>query len=614
MPIARYQMPDGRIGRFEVPDGTTPEQAQALISSFLQNKREPIDVEAAGQKARDDFWNSLSSYDAGVAGAGKEVVGMAKGAGQLLRGVMPDSWADKIGLPTEQDIDLFKQKTRALSDRTAGKVGQILGGAAAAVPAAFIPGANTVLGSSLIGTGIGALQPTGENDSRLANMAVGTAGGAAGQLLGRALPSASKSIMDPFFERGQQRGAAEAMARSSGMTPQALAAALRSGNRQIVPGSVPSAAEATMNPGVASLELAAKADPTVKALLQNQQLQNMAARVNVLDDLAKTPIVRDQLRGVRGMMSEPLYQKAQQEGLDQAAAVQLAPRIQELLGKLPSGTLEKAKDLARQAGISLDDPAGSVQGLQYLRWAIGDRLKGSGQMGALQGEERRLATQTLNELNSLTEQLSPTFAQANKAFSTWSRPINSAEVAQALKDKLVPSLMDFGDVVPTRVRAQSFTDALRNAPATIKSATGQANRELGDVMTSVDAGRLTDIAKDLSRRASAEDLAKTVGSTTAQNLAARQAMRRIAGPIGMPESWGEGALLMSTVGRPLSWAYGKFAEPGFQQELARALANPEYAAQLLQKTQGRIPPGMERAYMDLLTAASAGAPSGYFAQ
>lgn len=34
MPIARYQMPDGRIVRFEVPEGTTPEQAQSIGASF----------------------------------------------------------------------------------------------------------------------------------------------------------------------------------------------------------------------------------------------------------------------------------------------------------------------------------------------------------------------------------------------------------------------------------------------------------------------------------------------------------------------------------------------------------------------------------------------------
>ena len=35
MPIARFQMPDGRVARFEVPDGTTPEQAQTLMVSHF---------------------------------------------------------------------------------------------------------------------------------------------------------------------------------------------------------------------------------------------------------------------------------------------------------------------------------------------------------------------------------------------------------------------------------------------------------------------------------------------------------------------------------------------------------------------------------------------------
>lgn len=41
MPVARFQMPDGRIGRFEVPEGTTPEQAQQLITQHVSQPTQP---------------------------------------------------------------------------------------------------------------------------------------------------------------------------------------------------------------------------------------------------------------------------------------------------------------------------------------------------------------------------------------------------------------------------------------------------------------------------------------------------------------------------------------------------------------------------------------------
>lgn len=39
MPVARFQMQDGRIARFEVPEGTTPEQAQSMVSQYLSRSQ-----------------------------------------------------------------------------------------------------------------------------------------------------------------------------------------------------------------------------------------------------------------------------------------------------------------------------------------------------------------------------------------------------------------------------------------------------------------------------------------------------------------------------------------------------------------------------------------------
>ena len=58
MPIARFEMPDGRVGRFEVPEGTTPEQAQALISQSLQSE---APVRTGGTNISSDVPNVITA-------------------------------------------------------------------------------------------------------------------------------------------------------------------------------------------------------------------------------------------------------------------------------------------------------------------------------------------------------------------------------------------------------------------------------------------------------------------------------------------------------------------------------------------------------------------------
>jgi hypothetical protein len=69
-------------------------------------------------------------------------------------------------------------------ENTAAQAGNIAGSILPALPAAFIPGANTYLGSSLIGGGLGFAQPTTSDDSITANTMIGTIGGAAGKTIG----------------------------------------------------------------------------------------------------------------------------------------------------------------------------------------------------------------------------------------------------------------------------------------------------------------------------------------------------------------------------------------------------------------------------------------------
>lgn len=70
MPIARFQMPDGRVARFEVPDGTTPEQAQTMMEAHFA--QQPSDnVEQKQSSTIDDIKQGVGNLAAGaIRGAG----------------------------------------------------------------------------------------------------------------------------------------------------------------------------------------------------------------------------------------------------------------------------------------------------------------------------------------------------------------------------------------------------------------------------------------------------------------------------------------------------------------------------------------------------------------
>lgn len=70
MPIARFEMPDGKIARFEVPEGTTPEQAQYMIAQ-----------EVNSDQKQNFFPQSLKEAFSGFVHAGKQALsGVLEGA------------------------------------------------------------------------------------------------------------------------------------------------------------------------------------------------------------------------------------------------------------------------------------------------------------------------------------------------------------------------------------------------------------------------------------------------------------------------------------------------------------------------------------------------------
>lgn len=104
MPIARFQMDDGRIARFEVPDGTTPEQAQSMMQEHFASQQPA--QQTASHSIFDNIKRSAGlTARSGIEGIG-DIVGIVQNPLSAMTGgairrsseVYPEL-ATNIGLP-----------------------------------------------------------------------------------------------------------------------------------------------------------------------------------------------------------------------------------------------------------------------------------------------------------------------------------------------------------------------------------------------------------------------------------------------------------------------------------------------------------------------------------
>jgi hypothetical protein len=634
--MIEVELPDGSIAEF--PDGTD----KAIIKSALQKRF------AKSEPTTYDPTSAMSGGQRFVAGYGKVGSDLARGAKQILtdtvnyvnedpgRAVSNPMMGPALGMmglagkalgvneqtaqALTQEADEAKRLDKPLLDTRAGTFGNIGGNVAAAIPTAFIPGANTYTGAGLTGAFYGAMQPTGENDSRVTNTALGGMTGVASQALGRALGAGYqgvKSYLAPLTEKGQQNIVANTLRRFMS-NPGAMDALEESAG----PGVQRTLAEATLDPGIAGLQLATKnADPVAKSQILGHELRNQAARLSALNDIAGTPAAREAAVAARESAVKPLYAAADE------ARVQADPALKRLLAR-PSleNAWSRAVQLAEEKGEKLvmgqDIPAAVVptglldasgkpitrevaeqsatysgKGLHYLKMALDDLID-SPQTSGIGKNEVGAITSTKRELLNWMDNAIEPYGAARKTFAEMSRPINQMDVGRQLYEKLVPALTENSEI-PTRITAQQYANALRNAEQTVKQATGM-DMPLEKIMSPDQMATLKNIASDLGRKASADDLARTVGSTTAQNLAAENLLRQTLGPLGVPKGWMEGQA-MPNLAKALMSPYKLMnTDAAINQKLAQALMNPQEAADLLKS----LPPAEQSKLIEILSRAA----------
>jgi len=322
-----YEVTDSRTGLRLRLTGDSPPTDQELEQIFA--------AQAAPKPTVYDPTSAMSTGQRFAAGYGKVGSDLAQGTKQVLTDAInfannhPGITANPIAGPAfgllgmdgralginedtaaqlKADADETKRLDRPLLDTRSGLVGNISGNVAAALPSAFVPGANTYTGSAVAGGLSGLMQPVGENDSRALNTGLGAGVGVLSQAAGRGLGAiyrGAKSYLAPLTKGGQDEIVANTLQRFA-ENPDALANA---GSYQSqIPGVQPTLAEATLDPGIATLQLAAKnADPAAKAQFVRQGLNNNAARLAALEEIAQTPDARAAAVLARKQATAPLY-------------------------------------------------------------------------------------------------------------------------------------------------------------------------------------------------------------------------------------------------------------------------------------------------------------------
>lgn len=568
-------LPNGTVIR-DVPEGTNKWKiAEVAISRGLA-KPEDFGQESANAA------EGMGGFQKFRAGWGKAAVDLGRGVGQM------------IGVVDRQDVKDSRELDAALMETTAGKLGNFGGAVANALPAAFIPGANTVGGAAAIGAGMGLLQPSASTGETLANVGLGGTLAPAGVLGARggvSLYRAGRSLVQPFTQRGQQQIAAGTLQAFAGGSNAARTAAqnIDTGlQKPILPGVQPTAAELANNPGVAQLERTLRNNPEYITPLAERNMANKDAMMDALDSIAGTPQTMAAAKSARGAATNQLYESAGGQ------MVQSDAQLIKMLSRPSVRTAWKvANDLALENGEVLPDfdeflrrgtqgqPLDiSGQTLHYLKLAMDDIADNPATSGLGRNQSRAIGG-TRNELVQWIGQKIPDYDQARTTYSAMSKPINQMEIGQAFRNKLQPALADFG--ASSRTRAAAYAEALRGGDEFAANTLGRSNATLKNIMEPAQMDKLGMIAEQLGRRANADELGRAVGSPTGQNLISQNVLRQILGPLGLPESTiqraAESTLLQSMM-RPVQFA-GQLGQERIMQHLARAALDPKISAELL---------------------------------
>lgn len=441
--MARFNVtsPDGQKFVITAPDGATPEQVMAFAQEQFKPKAEdrapsPTDGMGAVETLRAGIGRGLTSAGRAVAGfLGDSPLGEANRA---IHSMLPAGTPGR--LPTQAESEAARLEAARLDapllQTRAGKIGNVVGSAAAAAPALLIPGANTYLGASLIGGGTGAVLTEGDLQERGQGAVFGAIGGAAGKGVGDVLGSGVRKLSDIAAGR---RAAAQA---ANAGRDAAVQSAREAG--YVLPPN-----EANPNALNALLEgFSGKIKTAQAASSKNQATTNTLTRkaLGLTDD---APLTVETLKGVRDQAGRAY------DAVASSGQVNPGPKYSQALDAIVADAKQAAKDFPSDKASPL------IKEIDALRSGSFD------------------AASAVAKIKTLREDASAAYAQGNRALGKGLK-----DGAKALEDAIEEHLQSAGPDL-----LKQFREA-RQLIAKTYSVESSLNKSTGDVSAQALAGML----------------------------------------------------------------------------------------------------------------------------
>jgi len=473
MPIARFQMPDGRIARFEVPEGTTPEQAQQIGQDFAaqqpaQGEEFPEVPQSVGlgavanpqpgdpQTPQEQSFSPMNIAGEFAAGTNEAVLQLVDFLGPDQFNAAAQLFGSDIRVPTLAESE-FGRAVGTGGFVPEGTAQRALRGAGAVVPAAVGGGAALRQAASAIPTTVSAVESTAPallrqlgSGTAAADVGFGAASGA-GAEIGREgfgeTGAVAGSILAPLGAAGLKtafnagaRGIQSLMASVSNMSDDGAATLLA--NAMIREGIGPEDAAARLaqlGPDALPSDLGTSFGRLLRDAsnkiprIEGQAATKLKARqsgqaqrvTDALDDATGTPLLNvddeiARLSAAEGPRITRLYDEVRQQPLESSAKLKAL-----LEGDNSVGRASKAAEARLNDRRAAGDTIGEIDVIDATKQELDDQIG-----AALRTGENNRVRDLVRLKNVMIDEVDiavPQYKQARDAFAGKAQLENAAD-------------------------------------------------------------------------------------------------------------------------------------------------------------------------------------------